>query len=189
MATYGPAASADDASQHPSNGAVTINGTSIRATQGNWVAGRIPSLPIPAGSTITAASLSQTCANANRDTATFTVFMEAADSAAQFTTGSSNITNRTKTTASAAGSPNDIGLNTVYTTTGLEAALQEVIDRPGYAENNAVAWHLRSDSGDWESFAFDNGSSIWTFDVTWTAPAAGGQAPRSLHQFRLRRAA
>lgn len=62
-------------------------------------------------------------------------YFEAADTPAVFTTTASDISNRTRTTNKQAVNALSIGANTWYSITGadLAAALQEVVNRPGFS--------------------------------------------------------
>ncbi len=58
---------------------------------------------------------------------------------------------------------------------------------PGWASGNAMAFYITGAAGSALRFtAFDNGSGIPSLTIDYTAPSAGGQPRRTMHQFRFR---
>jgi uncharacterized repeat protein (TIGR02543 family) len=108
---------------------------------------RFGNVTIPAGSTITSASISFT-RNGSPGSAVinFTVEGHDTDNAATFVGGPSgplnDVTSRTRTTASAAW---NIAANVAPpVTSDLSAIVQEIVDRGGWAEGNALAFLISS---------------------------------------------
>jgi len=110
---------------------------------------RYGNVSIPAGSTITSASISFTRLSSAGTTVAFTVEGQAADNAATFVYGgagapvNTNITSRSRTTANLAWAPG--ALNTTPIVTGdLSGIVQEIVDRGGWSAGNALAFIITS---------------------------------------------
>ncbi len=104
---------------------------------------RFTGLAIPAGSTVTNAWVQFVVDEATTAATSLVIRAQAADSAATFTSASTNISSRPRTSAFATWDP------APWTTVGaagpdqrtpnLAPVLQEVVNRPGWASNNAIA--------------------------------------------------
>lgn len=106
---------------------------------------RFTNIPVPAGGEIVSAKIQFKTDEVGTDATSFTIHGEAADNAAQFVGGrSGNISGRVDTTNSVPWSPpawsliGEAGVN--QQTPELADIMQEIIDRPGWAKNNAVAF-------------------------------------------------
>jgi hypothetical protein len=106
---------------------------------------RFTNIPVPAGGVIESAKIQFKTDEIGTDATSFTIHGEAADNAAQFVGGRSfNISSRADTTNSVPWSPaawsliGEAGVN--QQTPELKTILQEIIDRPGWAQGNAVAF-------------------------------------------------
>lgn len=144
MATYNTGSSADDAIELVSSGAVSItdHGTNNGVKGSNHVGFRFPNVTITQGATITSAVLKFKLANytGSGNVDHVTTYAEASDNAAQFTTGTSNISARARTTANIAA--NTLGAtDVVWETNGFSVAslIQEVVNRGGWVSGNALA--------------------------------------------------
>lgn len=140
------AASADDG-QEVSGGTNTITGTTIGASldsTAEWAGMRFTNITIPAGATITSASVGVVPSGTGEDEPLVTVFLEAADNCAAYTTGASNISGRSRGTG-VSWSSADLGANgsTYFSTPDLAAAVQAVVDRGGWASGNALCVHIQ----------------------------------------------
>lgn len=113
-----------------------------------WSGFRFSTVTIPVGATITSAKLTFTdYANASPSAYGVTIKCEDADSAANFTT-TADILGRTRTTASASwNTPTSTTVDTTRDTTDFASAVQEVVDRAGWASGNALMVILESISG------------------------------------------
>ena len=135
----------DDAEEAVSGGAVNLTSGDLEFVTdgGDQIVGmRWASLPVPPGVTITNAYIELTTDETTPNpTTNLTFWAQAADSPGQFTTTTSDISNRAKTTSSAAwnGIPSWTTSGQTHQTPDLSALIQEVIDRPGWASNNAIA--------------------------------------------------
>jgi hypothetical protein len=134
------AASADDAQQIGST--MTINGTTIGGSldaTSDWAAMRFTSIAIPVGATITSATVGVVPSATGEDEPLVTVYMEAADDCATFTTTNNDISNRSRTTG-VSWSSADLGANgsTYFSSPSLVSDFQAVVNRGGWASGNDV---------------------------------------------------
>lgn len=190
MATFSgsPSASAHDA-QETAAGSVDINTVSINANDtGARIGIIIDNVTIPQGSTISAATLTVRLVSGTYDDPDLTISGIDADDVANFSTSANDLSGRTLTTANSTWTATGLGSGPA-TSPSLVSAVQEVIDRAGWASGNQLGLMLvaNSDSSNFRINAYDNGSNYAVLDVTYTAPSGGGQPPRTAHQFRQRR--
>ncbi len=110
---------------------------------------RYGAIDIPAGSTITAATISFNRLGSSGSTVAFTIEAQATDNANTFFYGgaaapaNNNITNRARTAASVAWAPSAVNVNPIVTN-DISAIVQEIVDRGGWSEGNAIAFILTS---------------------------------------------
>jgi hypothetical protein len=156
-------ASSDDAEQTLSTGAVVLNSTDLEladdgaATQ--LVGMRFNSVQIPKGASIMGAYIEFETDVAWSSACSLTIRGQAADSPSTFTTTSNDLSTRTKTTASVAWAP--AAWNTVdqkHQTPDLTTVVQEIINRPGWAEGNSLVLFAEG-SGTREAESFDGEST------------------------------
>jgi PKD repeat protein len=141
------AASSDDAEQRVSSGAVNLTSSSLQlavdASNPQIVGMRWAGIGIPKGATISAAYIQFTASASNSGTMALTIAGQAADNAATFTTSTSNVSTRAKTTASVAWAPNNAWSSgqagADQRTSDLTAIIQEIVNRSGWASGNALA--------------------------------------------------
>jgi Lamin Tail Domain len=104
---------------------------------------RFPGIPAPAGSEIVSAKIQFQVDEAGSDPASYTIYGHADDNAPTFG-GSGNISGRPATTAQVSWAPPPwtvIGAHGPdQQTPELKSIVQEIVDRPGWAEGNAVAF-------------------------------------------------
>lgn len=134
------AASSDDAQQIGTT--MTLTGTTIGGSLDattDWAAMRFTNIAIPPGATITSASVGVVPSGTGEDEPLVTVYLEAADDCATFTTTASDISNRSRTTG-VSWSSTDLGANgsTYFSTPDLTTDFQAVINRGGWASGNDV---------------------------------------------------
>lgn len=135
---------------------------------------RFVGLTIPAGSTITSATLMLTpqVAQTSPFPAT-TISASAEDNAAAPTsyTGASGFANRVATSASAAWTPSGWALGTSYTSTDLSAVIQEVIDRAGWASGNALMlfWNPPTSGKTLFANGYEQGTGLPTLAVGYSS--------------------
>jgi hypothetical protein len=181
-------ASSDDAHE-ASTGTVSTNaGTLTVDAAGEYIGLRFNNVTIGQGDSIDAAELTVNVVTTAADSPNVDIHCEDADDAGAFSASSNNISSRARTSAKTTWSATNIG--TGDHTQGIAAAVQEVIDRPGWASGNDLVVILVGLSGtDFRINSFDNSTSLCArLDITYTSGGGGSsQPPRSMHQYRLRR--
>jgi len=134
------AASSDDAQEQ--GGTVTLTGTTIGASLDattEWAGMRFTNITIPVGATITSAAVGVVPSATTEDEPLVTVFMEAADDCAAFTTGASDISGRSRTTGVSWSSTDLTASGSSYhDTPSLVSDFQAVVNRGGWASGNDV---------------------------------------------------
>lgn len=179
----------DDALQYSTGGAGVLDQTAHRLNDATDIHGlRFTNVTIPAGATISAASLKLYIYNTTYDTLTATAACEDADNAAAFSTAVNDIYNRTKTTATAAISVTDVAAGGAnhYQVCDLASAVQEVIDRAGWSSGNALVVILYGHTaGDlyFRSYDFDSAQAA-KLDITYTV--ASGVPRQAMYYARTR---
>lgn len=171
------AASADDGQDI--GGTNTITGTTIGASLDattEWAGMRFTNITIPVGATITAASVGVVPSGTGEDEPLVTIFLEAADSCAAFTTGASNISSRSLT-ASVAWSSANLGASgsDYWSTPDLTTPFQAVINRAGWASGNAVCVLIQGGSTSTRDLTIEAqdlgpNTNPPRLSVTWTTP-------------------
>ncbi len=116
----------------------------VRSGSNQTVGLRFEGLNVPNGATIVNASIQFTTSDGRSEATSLTLKGEDTDNAATFTNQiRNNISSRRKTTASVSWSPAPwvrIGDATVdQKTPDLSSIIQEIVDRPGWSSNNALA--------------------------------------------------
>ncbi|MBI5916145.1 MAG: tandem-95 repeat protein [Bacteroidetes bacterium] len=143
---------------------------------------RFNTINIPAGVVITSATLSfkaiaADSPNTNSGATSLTIKGQAADNATTFTTATNNISNRTLTTASTAWNPVAWTSGTTYTSPELKSIVQEIVNRPGWANGNSMAFVITG-TGSRSSYSYDGSSSgAPVLDITY---ATSGEATINL---------
>jgi hypothetical protein len=146
------AAGSDDAEEFPVEGTIVIdlvNLTSVdlelvRDGQTEQVVGlRFTKIAVPRGVSVTNAYIQFTVDETDGQPVTLTIQAEAVNNSATFTSTPSNISSRPRTTASVQWTPEPwrtvLVADEDQRTPNLAAVIQEVIDRPGWATNNALS--------------------------------------------------
>lgn len=179
------AASTDDAHEQP-GGNTQTGSPLIRVTDGtfDWCAFRIPNVTIPQGATIDAAAMDLYIINTDAE---FILYCEDVDDAAVFDGSSTDISGRTRTTASVTFS--EVTGSNAQSLTGLDALVQEVVDRPSWSSGNAMVFIFERQTGaDFRFRAQDNLTSDGPgIDVDYTE--AGSDSAIISNSLRLRKIA
>ena len=172
------AADADDAQEDQDDTdfsavGVTLSTDSNTSQGSRRIAGlRFDSLNIPPGSTINTAVLSVLCTDTATDDPNMDIFAEDVDDAADFTT-TADIVGRTKTTASVQYTATAVGAVRV-SPADLSTVVQEVVDRAGWANGNALMLLLQGKSDSNTQFAFEAqpgaGADEATLTIGFTPP-------------------
>ena len=142
------ASSAQDAEENVLTGAISLTSPDLDFLfdgpddHENQVGLHFTGLNIPAGATIQSAHIQFTADEAHSGTMSMLIYGEAADNPQIWSTASSDITGRTKTTASIIWSPLDWTVlqerGAAQQTSNLSTIIQEIVDRIGYASTDAI---------------------------------------------------
>lgn len=141
MAVFSVGSSGDDANEVQSSGAVstTLDGTTTgaRLDGTNHAGFRFTNVTIANAATISSATLTFTQLNAysfiGGNLAQTTFYGHNADNPINFGVGTSDISARARTTASATGGPDDTSFSVTAT-----SIVQEIVNRAGWASGNAM---------------------------------------------------
>jgi hypothetical protein len=156
--------SADDAEQRGTS--VTLSSGDLNlVTDGSsvqTVGMRFTGVGVPDGAVITNAYVQFQVDEVSTVTTSLTIAGQAADSAATFTTAAADITNRSRTTASAAWAPlpwSTVNARTTdQRTPNLASVVQEIVDRPSWLSGNPVALIITG-TGARVAESFDGGAA------------------------------
>ncbi len=129
--------STDDAEETISSGGISLTGGRFDMDSGQINGLRFQDIDIPQGATILEANVILTAYESDGSNTNITWYAQDIDDAPTFSSSTSNISSRTKTTASVTetmlpwNNADDIN-----TTTNLSALIKEVVDRPGWSAGN-----------------------------------------------------
>ena len=171
--TASVAAASDDAEENTSTGGVTVSSPDLEmVTDGTalqTVGIRFTNLAIPQGATITDARIEFYADLSESGTTNLTFYGQKADNATTFTTATSNISSRAKTTAFVAwNSVPSWTDNGTYQTPNLASIVKEIVDRPAWASGNSMAFVVTG-SGNRRSESFEGGGGpVPKLIVTYT---------------------
>ncbi|MCR4315761.1 MAG: hypothetical protein NUW37_05345 [Planctomycetes bacterium] len=137
------AASADDAEQNVSTGAMSLTSDLELGYDGanaQYVGMRFPAFAVPNDAIILDAYITFYADETGSSATNLTFVGEAADNSSVFTTTASNISSRVQTTASVAWSsvPSWTAVDGTHNSPDMTDVVQEVISRPGWASGNAL---------------------------------------------------
>ena len=143
-------AGSNDAEQRQTGGTMYLDSSDLElvydtSTTGNQYVGlRFTGVNVPKGKTITNAYIQFTVDETNSGTTNLTVKGQAADNPGTFTTATYNVSSRAKTSASVAWAPaawTTVGAaGTAQRTPDLKNIVQEIVNRTGWAQNNAMVF-------------------------------------------------
>ena len=173
-------ASTDDAEQ--SGTTVVLTGTSPDWDPSLWRGYRFLNVTIAQGATIDAATAQFNCNSATDNDVRSDIYCEATDDATTFTTGASDISNRSRTTTKGDWDADNLTQNAFATTSTLVGPVQEVINRAGWASGNDLNLIVETLTGSNASIThYDGGSTLAAkLDIDYTAAAGGTVKVRSL---------
>lgn len=176
----------DDAQE--SSGVMDLASNSLNANATTQLSAmRFIGVTIPAGSTVTAASLDIFLTSGSYDDPDVTFSGEAVGNAAAFSTSNNDLTNRPKTTATVTWTASGVGTGTT-TTPDLSAIVGEIVGGSGWASGNALVIFVQgNNSGSalrWAAADSTNPAAV--LNVTYTPPAGGPTlAVLAIHYRRL----
>lgn len=173
--------SSDDAEQDGTS--VTLTSSDLDLFDSNstdYVGLRFQNVTLPAGATVNAAIIRFTAEenDSGSISGSLIIYCEDEDDAATFSSSSNNISGRTTTTASTSwGNPTSWIKNQTYDTPDFSQAVQEVVDRGGWASGQAMAIiiDVNGTTGDRDAWSY-NGSPGGAAElrVTYTEALPGG---------------
>jgi hypothetical protein len=184
--TTAVAASSDDAQE--TSGTVNLTATVLNANSTAQITAlRFAGVTVPPGSTINSAYLTINITSTTYDDPDVTVRSSGEANPATFNTDAGHVTNRAKSAAFVSWIASNIGAG-ARNSPDLAALVAETITLPGWASGNAIAFYLTGNSGasSIRCAGYDSGSNYPQLTIDYTAPSAGGQPRRTMHQFRLR---
>ena len=152
---------------------MTLTGQ-VRMSAGvSWGGLYLPGVTVPPGATINSATLYYQASATSNDDPDVVWYAEAADSAGVFTTAASNISTRTRTTASVTDTATGIG-NTTYRSVDVTGPLAEVFGRTGWASGNnaALIADATTNSTLWIR-SYDDGTGIWYVVIDYSSGVSG----------------
>jgi hypothetical protein len=181
------AAGADDAEESVT-GVVSLVSTDLELVNdaptnaGDQLVGlRFAGLALPPRAVITSATLQFKADEAQTESTTLDITVQAADTVPTFTTAASNLSSRPVSTTSVLWQPpawNTIGeIAPAQRTPNLAGIVQDIVSRPGWASGNAMAFLIRG-TGHRTAEAFDKPSSVpASLSITYLAesPASFAQ--------------
>ena len=165
-------ASSDDATEVGT--VVTLTDAALIFSGGNTIGLRFTNVSIPPGATVISATLTFTSASVKNPYSVLTINGEAATNPGTFTTGSSNLTARTKTINFAQFIPDAWAVDDEKEIS-VANIIEDIIAIPGWAANNAMVFLIESATGsDREARSFDDDPLKATqLDIVFRSPAVG----------------
>lgn len=175
--------SSDDAEEFLSNGWMYLNSSDLElVTDGKElqdVGMRFTGLNIPPGATITGAYLTFTVDELQSEATNLSIYAQADDNAPTFGNNSHDLSTRPRTAAKTdwLNLPAWTTLDAKITTPDLSGVVQEIINRPGWVANNALAF-IVTGSGHRTAVAFDLAPlKAPLLTITYIGPAVATSTP------------
>ena len=170
--------SGNDDAEERANGSMYLNSSDLELT---WDGGghqrvglRFVDLPVPAGATITSASLEFETDERNSGTTSLTIAGHATGDAAAFTNSNGNISSRSTTSASTPWQPAPWSTTSErHTSPDIGQVVQEIVSRSDWRQGNALALIIRG-TGERTAESW-NGErdAAPRLHLTWTVEEAG----------------
>ena len=189
MATFSQSTSGSNDSSQYGNGSSASLGTNPVNLTGStrYALFWFSNVTIPPGSTITAATLTVDVVSTSNDDPNLTIALNDVDSAAAPSSAVDDIYGRAQTAATATWSATGIGAG-AKASPDFSSAVQEVIDRGGWASGNNMAVIFDGNATTTFSFhmAEEGVGHEPTLNITYTPPASGGVPVKAIYYARLR---
>jgi type IV pilus assembly protein PilY1 len=178
------AASSDDAEQTGTTMNLTQN--DLDFFQGRWVGMRFDNITIAQGATINTAVVEFTAQeNASGTSGEMEIYCEDVDDATTFTSGASDISNRTLTTANASWENAETWSNgNTYDSADFTSAVQEVVNRASWASGNAINVIFKpiTSTNDRDADSYDGSAGdAPTIKINYSAPLAADETWEQVH--------
>ena len=139
---------------------MTLTSITLDLSNEDWIGQRFTNVTIPQGAYIISAYVTVTSSNQDAGNFSATVYGEAADNSSVFTTSSSNISNRSRTSASATWSANgNWKAGDVNVTPELRTVVQEIVNRSGWASGNSLSILVQKGSHNRRVYSYDGNTS------------------------------
>jgi hypothetical protein len=178
------AASSDDANESGAGGVSLTNTTTNVDAADEWVGARwdLSDAPIPAGATIDVCTITCDVPNANFDEPDHPMYFQRAANPGTFTTGSGDLSGRSRTTATVSWVSAGLGAPGDFTSPDMKAVLQEVLDNEG--ELSAIVWLMQGNADgnrDMGITLYDGDTDLAPrLHVEYTAAGGGGVVAKQL---------
>jgi len=172
-------AQSDDAEERyaPAEPNITSTALDFRQPTNDYVGLRFQNVTIPPGSTIISAIVRMTSEITDGGASSpQNIYCEDIDDAPTFTEVSGNVSTRTQTTAFVLWTPGAVVAASQYDTADFTAALQEVIDRPGWASGqDVVILFVGIGAADDKRvfWSFDHGSNVPQIRIAYSVAEQG----------------
>ena len=128
-----------DSSEYAAPAAASLTTNPVAISAGTrWGLFYFTNVTVPSGATVSSATLSLNIVNTSNDDPNLDIYCNDVDNASAPSTGVGDISARALTTAKATWNATGIGAGT-KTSADFATAVQEVIDRAGWASGNALA--------------------------------------------------
>ena len=152
-------ASTNDATQTGTS--MNLTSTTLALSTADWVGQRFVSVTIPPGAYITSAYVTFTASNLDAGNFSTTLYGQAADSSAAFTTGSSNISSRARTSAAIAWSATgNWSVGEVKNTPELKTIVQEIVNRTAWVSGNSLSILAQKIQGSRRVYSYNGSTSL-----------------------------
>jgi hypothetical protein len=151
-------ASASDATQTGTT--VNLTSAALDFSAADWVGQRFASVTIPQGAYIISAYVTFTAKTPDANPFSTTLYGEAADNSSVFATSSSNISNRSRTSAAVAWSATSNWQGgDVNNTSELKTVVQEIVNRSGWASGNSLSILVQKNIGSRRVQSYDGSTT------------------------------
>ena len=173
--------SSDDAQE--TGGTNVIDGATLNANFTTQLFGlRFENVTIPAGSTITNASITLNFTSTSYDSPNCTIRGGGEANGSTFTTDSNHLTNRTKTSASVSWVETNLGAGT-QPTPDLSDLVEEIIAIPGWSSGNAMLFYFSGNvtANSIRVSSADSADPPATLNIAYTAPSGSAHSKVSRH--------
>ncbi len=182
------ATSLGDTEERVSNGNITGNGGGLNLGHNfiteQIVGMRFPSITIPQGATIDSANIQFQANGTDSSNVTVRIACEDSDDAPALTTTTSDLSDKTETTANTSWTPDSWTSGdklAAQLTPDFKASVQEVVDRVGWASGNAlvvlVSFVSGDSDGERDAEAFDGLVDAPEISIDYTVAGGGPKGP------------
>lgn len=163
-----------DNAEQTTGGTMYVNDSYVQLGSASYGGFRFQNVSVPAGATITSATLQLAANLSSSAAASATVYAQSADSASAFSSSNNNISSRTRTSANVAWTFAAWTQDNWYTSPNISSVIQEVVNRSGWTSGNSVAIILTPGSGSRLSRVHGAGATFAAkLSITYTTAGGG----------------